>query len=479
MRNGPWCSVIHLENIYASGAAKRPRGPRSTRTPEPARIVAIQQLPTPDLKTRAMNYFWRHHLNTFAECQDLSKTVCNDFLPIWISKQECALLNLCGSCIALAVFSQTQRHPPAALAASLTYQKLLQATQKSLFSLSEENIEIYLIASFFMGRYEGAIFNPNEIYSTSSRFRSFSHHLGALSILKLWKEQYSHLHPPTDVIRHSRQGLVRSAVLRNAEVPEWMLDGTIFGEHGFDLEYHRIMIQITKIRHQVARLLGDKKLSCRSLDKLTAIVEYLEKEAVNIDNALQEWSSRFPSTWRYGQQQLPDPYPWPMRDFYTPKVWCYSNPAHASVWCNYYSARILINSTRLKIFELGQLVEIADKNGVEAHSNITSMAENLASSIPFCLERFKATVPDLPSEKPLITLNNGQDIKPYVAQLVAWPLTLAAGAGGVDTAQQKWFRCELARVGRIVGYGILESAETDQLPVNNLNFDYEPDVGEY
>lgn len=476
MRNGPWCSVIHLENTYASGLAKRPRGPRSTRTAEPARILAIQQLPAPDLQTRAMNYFWHHHLNTFTECQDLSKTLYNDFLPIWISKQECPLLNLSGSCIALAVFSQTQRHPPAALAASLIYQKLLHATRESLFTLSEENIELYLTASFFMGRYEGAIFNPNAMHS---RFRGFSHHLGALSILKLWKEQYSHLRPPTDIIRHSRQGLVRSAVLRNAEVPEWMLDGTMFGERGLDLEYHRIMIRITKVRHRVARLFRDKSHSCRSLAELTAMVEDLETEAVSIDSALQEWSCRFPSTWRYGQQRLPDPSPWPMRDLYTPKVWSYSSAAHASVWCNYYSARILINSTRLKISELGQSVEITDKTRVQAYSNIASMADYLASSIPFCLERFKFTVPYLPSETPLITLNSGHDIKPYVAQLVIWPLTLAASAGGVDAVQQKWFRYELARMGRIVGYGIFEAAETDQWSLDNLNFAYEPDSGKY
>lgn len=471
MRNGPWCSVIHLENKYASGVAKRPRGPRSTRTTEPADSLVILQLPATDLKTRAMTYFWTHHLNNFPESQDLSKTVYNDFLPIWTSRKDCTLLNLSGSCIALAVFSKTQRHPPAALAASLKYQKLLQTTQKTLLYLSEENIELYLIASFFMGRYEGAIWCPN---STTSRFRSFSHHMGALSILKLWKEQYSHLHPATDVIRHSRQGLIRSAVLRNADVPGWMVDGTVFGERGLDLEYHRIMIQITRIRHQVAELLRDNKSSRRSEDRLAPIVDELNREASDIDTALQQWSNHFPSSWRHGQRQLPDPYPWPMRDFYSPTVWMYSSPAHAGVWCNFYSARILINSTRLKILELSQLRGNTDKRRMQAISHIKSMADNLASSIPFCLERFKITdAPDSLSETPQIMFNVAEEVKPYVAQLVVWPLTIAASAGGVDAALQKWFRCELARIGRIVGYGIIECAETDQWPMNNLNFDYE------
>jgi hypothetical protein len=438
------------------------------------------QLPATDLKTRAVTYFWNHHLDTFAESQDLSKTVYNDFLPIWKSRKDCTLLNLSGSCIALAVFSQTQRHPPAALAASLKYQKLLQTTQKTLLYLSEENIELYLIASFFMGRYEAAIWNPT---SYNSRFQSFSHHMGALSILKIWKEQYSHFHPATDVIRHSRQGLIRSAILRNAEVPGWMADGAIFGERGLDLEYHSIMVQISRIRHQVAELLRDIKCSRRSEDELAPIVDELDREARDVDTALQEWSEIFPSNWSLGQCQLPDPYPWPMRDFYSPRVWIYSSPAHAGVWCNFYSARILINSTRLKILELSRLNGNADKLEMQALSHIKSMANNLASSIPFCLERFKSTCTvDSMSEMPPITFNVMEEIKPYVAQLVIWPLTIASSVGGVDAATQKWFRCELARIGRIVGYGVMECAETDQwgvMAVNRLDFDYERGMDEF
>ncbi|KAE9362964.1 hypothetical protein N431DRAFT_550744 [Stipitochalara longipes BDJ] len=478
MRNGPWCSVIHLENTYASGVAKRPRGPRSTRTAEPAGTLTILQLPATDLKTRAVTYFRHHHLETISECHDVSKTVYNDFLPVWMSKQDCTLLNLSGSCISLAIFSQTQRHPPAALEASLKYQKLLQTTQKSLLTLSAENIELYLIAIFCMGRYEGAIYRPNSFNSPG--FTRFSHHSGALSILKIWKEQYSHLHPATDVIRHSRQGLIRSALLGHIELPDWMVDGKIFGEQGLDLEYSRIVIRIIRVRQKLVCLLQNYDRSLETPNAFASLIDNLIAETDFIDTSLQEYSSLFPKKWRHSQHPLPDPHPWPMRDFYTPTVRSYSSPAQASSWCSYYAIRILINSTKLKILELSEPCKDAEDQRLQALSCINIMADNLASSIPFILERCKITSgPRTESQKPSIALNIGEDIKPSLAMLLVWPLTLAASVSGVDARQQKWFRSELARVGRIVGYGIIECAETDQWPVNHLNFDRERGMDEY
>jgi hypothetical protein len=91
--------------------------------------------------------------------------------------------------MALAVFSRTQRHPLAAVEASLKYQKLLQSTQYAILSLDAENIDICLITIFFMSRYEGAIYNPeddNPKYSITSALLSFRHHDGAHSVLKIY-----------------------------------------------------------------------------------------------------------------------------------------------------------------------------------------------------------------------------------------------------------------------------------------------------
>ena len=91
------------------------------------------------------------------------------------------------------------------------------------------------------------------------------------------------------------------------------------------------------------------------------------------------------------------------------------------------------------------------------------MADSLASTIPFCLERFKvAHDPDSPIRQTLTMLNTNDEIKPYLAMLAIWPLAIASSLEGVDVGQQLWFRSELARLGRITGAGVLEFAETDQ-----------------
>jgi hypothetical protein len=50
-------------------------------------------------------------------------------------------------------------------------------------------------------------------------------------------------------------------------------------------------------------------------------------------------------------------------------------------------------------------------------------------------------------------------------------LTLASSVRGVGAKQRLWFRSELAHLGRIVGYRIIECAETDLWQVKNLKFE--------
>jgi hypothetical protein len=479
MRVGPGCSVIHIENSYASGLSKRPRGPRSTRISEPPDKVAVLQWPVIDLKTRAVAYYSHHYLLTLDDTLNISKSVDHDILPTLMSRAACPILDLAISCMALAVFSRTQKHPPAAIEASVRYHRLLQNTQMAILSLNDANIDTCLLAIFFMARYEDAIYCPSRLkleIPLASKLPSSSHHDGALSILKVWKENHSYNQPATDVIRHSRRGLIRSAIMRNNTVPEWMLDGTSFGEHGLELDYDAIATRIASLRHRLANILHGKTASLKPSDKFTSITEDLNIEARDIDNALQNWVDHFPRSWNYQRHALPDPYPWPMRDFYSPTVCIYSSPASAPIWSRYFATRVLINSTRLKILEIipSTTDDAADEQRLECISHMKNMATDLASTIPFCLERFTVTnSPESLSNGTSITLNTSEDIKPWMCTLLVWPLMIASSVGDVDVKQKIWFRSELARLGRIVGFGVLECAESTQWPVNRMNFDEE------
>jgi hypothetical protein len=118
-------------------------------------------------------------------------------------------------------------------------------------------------------------------------------------VLKIWKDRHSSSRPATDVIRHTRRGLIRSALLRNSAVPEWMIEGSLFGEHGLELEYNRIHTRIANLRNRLGTFLRGKSSLLLSTDELRSIAEELNMETQDLDKALQFWKDHFPSKWNY------------------------------------------------------------------------------------------------------------------------------------------------------------------------------------
>jgi hypothetical protein len=466
MTAGNACSIVHNENLYASGCKKRPRGPRRAAVFEViTNLNATPQHPFVDLKTQALMYYSHYHLQTLKDATSISKGVTDDFLPIWMSRVEHPMVDLAVSSLALAVFSRTHQHPSAAIEASMKYNQLLRVTQKTIGSLNERNINAYLLAIFFMSRYEDAVHHPSHFNlrtQFATRYQSFSHHDGALAIIRNWKDCLSHGRPATDIIKHTRRSMIKSALLRNFALPDWMIDGASFGEHGLELEYDWMIVKISSIRHGIFMLLKEKSNQQDTYPELTLIAEKLNKEAQNIDKALQAWSAHFPIDWCYQRNTLSDPHPAPARGCYSSIVYIYSSLASADVWNIYYATRILLNSTRLKIlnFIRPDSYQLANER-LECHSHLRTMANDLAFSVPYSLQGL--TVIDDPnpsSNKKRITLKTGDDTKPYLASMIAWPLTIASTLGNIDIQQSMWFRSELAHIGKILGIGVLESVET-------------------
>ena len=469
MKDGRAGSVINDENSYASGQKKRPRGPRSRPTTEiVGTLIPRPHRPFVDLRTQAITYYLNCHLQPVEDAQNVSKSTSDHFISIWMSHGQQPILDLAVSAMALAVFSRTQRHQQAAIEASMSYHQLLQIARRTFVSLDEQNLETCLLAIFFMSRYEDTVHDPNH-QSLSLPFtltmHSFSHHDGALAMLKIWKTKLVDRQPATDPIKFTRRGLIRSALMRSLAVPKWMSEGTCFGECGLALEYDRIMVRLTNLRHRLITLLQEETVFPLASFELSSTVEELHEEAQKLDKALQHWSTQFPSTWSYQTHDLPEPYSWPLRDFYSPTVYSYSSPVDAGVWNQYFATRMLINSTRLKILEFRRLPsdDFALEQRHNCLSNMNTAATDLASSLPFCFEKFKVLDNSSSSCRPQpISLTVKEDIKPYMALLIAWPLSLASSIENLDLRQRSWFRSELARLGKIVGAGVFECAEIDQ-----------------
>lgn len=375
------------------------------------------------------------------------------------------MVDLALSSIALAVYSRTQQYPPATIEASSRYNRLLRVAQERIAqlgipTLDERNIDACLLAVFLMGRFEGVIYRPSDLSSKNSfmSLQSWSHHDGAMAILKFWNDNMSHK-TATLIIKQTRRGLIKSSLLRNLSLPDWMLNGNHFGEHDLELDYDRIVVRIVNLHYASASI--QRKNGLR-----IAKAEELNSEARELDKALQDWAAQISSTCSFKQHILTEPDPLPRTHFYSLVVYSYSRPGYAAVWSQYFAMRMLINSIRLRVLEpscQNPLVDFTyEQQRLGCITQLRAMADSLASTIPFCLERFKADNLHSSTRQTSITIITDEEIKPYLASLAVWPLTIASSLERIDVRQQLWFRSELAKLGRITGNSVLECAETEQ-----------------
>lgn len=373
------------------------------------------------------------------------------------------MVDLALSSMALAVFSRTQHHPAAATEASSRYYRLLRVVQERIAqmgvsTLHERNIDACLLAIFLMGRYEGVAHRPGDLNSRdpfTSLQDSWCHHDGAMAILKIWNNNFSH-NTATCIIKQTRRGLIKSYLLRNLPLPDWMQNGIRFGEHDLDLDYDRVIVRIVNLHYASTILKQEDGLQIEKAKELN-------KEAQELDRALQNWAAQIPSTNSYQPNILTESGHWPRRHFYSSIVYSYSSPGYAAAWAQYFATRMLINAIGLRVLELirpNSFIEPTyEQQRLPYMTQLQAMADSLASTIPFCLERFKVGNPN--SQLP-ITLNKNEEIEPRLANLVGWPLTIASSLEGIDVRQRLWFRSELARIGRIIGDGMLVCADADQ-----------------
>lgn len=366
------------------------------------------------------------------------------------------MVDLALSSLALVVYAKTQRHPAAAREGYSRYNSLLGVVHGNIArldsqKLDEEDFDACLLATSLMSRYEGATLDASDFFE--SEFAPFSqkwfHHDGVKAILKFWSDNF-HFNTPTFIVKQTRRELIKSSVLRDLPIPDWMQDGSRFGEHGPELDYDHIMVKIANLNHTVATL-KQESLCMKVAGKLNS-------EARELDEALQSWNKNIPGPCFSNPHRVPDDAIWPRKHFYSRTVYSYPKAAYSSAWCQSFAFSMIINSARYKILGLSLSSGLAQptfqQERDECSSRLEVSANNIASSIPFCLERFTVDSPGTP--KCPITLNPDDEIRPYLARLVVWPLLVTLGVQEVHTKLRWWLRQELVSVGEITGDGTIE-----------------------
>ena len=348
-----------------------------------------------------------------------------------LSGKSSPLVDLALSAIALVIYSHAHQQPAAAVKATQTYHELLRMMQDRISDLSNtEDFDAMLLTILLMGRYEGATHGPED-FKFAEQFkhlRTWSHHDGSMAVLKLWHDS-SDRRPPTFIIKQARRGLIRSAFLRNIPLPEWMLEPTRFGEQGLELQYDRIEVGLVKLRNLTACLEKESHPGTSKVDELC-------EEAEDLDEALQDWIAQIPSKYSYKRHTLEDNDAWPRLHFLSPTVHSFTKPGYSAVWLQYFSTRILSCSTYLRILKRCQQHEqVRTEQKQRVHDILKATGEHLAACIPFPLGRFKVRNAKAGDEaivrETSITIAETEEVKPYLANIVIWPLSVASGLKGV------------------------------------------------
>ncbi|KAK9243131.1 hypothetical protein V1506DRAFT_523957 [Lipomyces tetrasporus] len=419
--------AIHIENQYATGEKRRPRGPRSS-------LVPMQ--PNFDLKTRAHAYYVQNHFQVFQDMPDVAAT-WTECLHEWKAEGKSSpVVDLAFSSLALSVFARFQKCRPAATEACKSYLRLLQHMQSRILHVNSANpdadeIDAYLLAAHFMARYESFVQNHSNVADSEQSMKVWFHFDGAAAILKSWYDN-RHRYNPTAAIKQTRRKLLKSSLLREQPLPRWLADGGLFGEEDIALEFDRFIIQLIDIHHKYLKLKQD----------------------------IQDWSTRLPNKWSYDKHILPETCNYSQDDFYSPTIFTCAKPGYTAVWNEYHVTRMLISHTRLRILDLAvpQPNFAYQSETLECLAQLNSSADSLASFIPSCLDRIRMR--SHPTSTASVEISK-EPFKPYLANLVVWPMSLASSLQKLEPAQQQWFRSGVFRISSASSECLLAYAMSD------------------
>lgn len=455
---------ILVENEFASGETKRPRGPRSS-------LSMVQ--PQLNLQECALTYFQRYHLQaTVVQYMD---GCLGDTIEAWqASRTHCSMVELAISTLALAVFARAQCHLQAAYQASTRYGKLLQNLQYRIgSSICEQDLHACILAVLIISRYDGAQPLSNLAqHALPSSLLNWSHHDGIVALLKSWHDNFRSS-PASIIIQQSRRVVMRSYLLRVMALPNWLLDGERFGEVGLDSQYDRLNVRLINHRSQTSVSLHQHNLhhsaglvqGSNNVVSLNSDLARLDSDLAQLDSDLQAWATLIPSSHAPSLHTIPNPGPLPRKHIYSTSIYSFDQPGHSVIWTRYFTARMLTASSRLQINAALLPTYSCDfdvclQASIKHSANLHFLVESIISCIPFALGIVKVdtTVQSLP-DSGYITIIDNEGIKPHQANTVLWPLMIGSGLKGIETKQQKWLRSELAEIGKALNDGTLENVE--------------------
>lgn len=320
---------MHSENHFASGKVKRPRGPRSSFKVGRATI---------ELEHRAVQLYLRDFIQPADTKQTGGLSQC---IRSWKqSGRQSALVDLAITSTALAVYANVKADSLAATAGLARYSSLLKSVKSEIErsnELTQDEFDALLLSMFLMGRFETTMHDKSS--SQGDILASFSHHDGVAAVLKTWLER-ADTSTASDIVKLTRRGQLRSCLLRKRSVPEYLHDGTIYGENGHDLQFDGLLVRLIDACSIVLEMSSNQSPPSQATDKLNVEIETIYAE-------FQDWSKTLPALTKHFYSGNSEGISDLAKEFYTS-----DHPADGSVWAHLFVLMLLVTNARFQALQL-------------------------------------------------------------------------------------------------------------------------------
>lgn len=233
-------------------------------------------------------------------------------------------------------------------------------------------------------------------------------------------------------------------------VPDWLCGGDDFGEQDFELGYDRVLVRLVNIRSEInaGKSVDGNGLRIDLHNRLTTVV-------VDLIDLKQD----LPESFSYQEREISESdHLW----LPIPKLRIYHTPAHAIFWAHIFATRLVMIFTNMNI--LLYWPERTREREVSA-TLLRQTANYLAALIPQAI----GLVEQKGSQ---IKILDVADLKPWQASSVVWPLSMAASIRGYDENLLECFKSQLAKIGEIVGDGVLQSVSAETWSLLLIEHDY-------
>ncbi|KAF2670193.1 hypothetical protein BT63DRAFT_454375 [Microthyrium microscopicum] len=447
------------ENDFAKGKRRRPRkNPVNTNDQNliviPRSPSSVPPLVAGTIEHVALQYWTDHFAAWPTDLFEFGHEYGSYALCYWNCVDSGSSLYSALSAFSLALFGQAKHSNEALDHADKFYGKSIIKTQQEIKKLSSDNIDQLLVAISLMAIYENLTSSSGNQHPPSSHFDNLpsygpakiASHLEGMAALLLTRKE--HAYPRNLPLEQAtRRTILRTSILRGRDIPDWLQDGTLYGEQGINLGLDALMVSTATLQSKASRLLKETNVIA------TKALHDLIKETRKLDSAFENWSLSVPVQWGFTTltlKNLSDPR---SRLLYEETFHNYQSSGHATLWNRYRATRVAVNHIWQQA--LGHLPSrsMTDYGSDICQKNLDSLATDLCHSIPFFFNSFQ--IEDIKVSEPSASVNfvdcEPYEITPMMSTVITWPLAVVIKAAGISKAHRIFLEDKLKIIAEVIG----------------------------